>query len=386
MRSSSASSKRHAVRHISVQRIVRRGLIGQNVRNDAALGEFRNDVGTVADQSNGDIFFLADRILQDAQRLIERRDHEVAVAGLQALLDALRIDVDAEESRASHGCGERLSSAHSAHSAADDQLAGEIAAEMFLACGGEGFECAFHNSLRADVDPGTGGHLAVHHESGALQFVELLPVRPMADEIGIRDEHARRVIVRLEYANRLAGLHQQRLVVVKLLQRFDDGAIGFPTARGASGSAIDDEIFGALGDFFVEVVHQHAHGSFLLPAFASDLIAAGRANGGGGLDFGFDGHREMLVVPIEGRNSVATSASQILKPLRARRCTKEPMSSALECGTLPGAVGGAVAGGDVCGGMHVGDAGFLLVYRHHDVFLNDFPVGLPGHGIGGNLP
>ena len=49
--------------------------------------------------------------------------------------------------------------------------------------------------------------------------------------------------------------------------------------------------------------------------------------------------------------------------------------------SLPGAVGGAVAGGLAGGGVDVGDAGFLLVHRHHDVFLDDLPVGLPGHGI-----
>ena len=115
-----------------------------------------------------------------------------------------RIDVDAEESRACHGRGQRLRSAHSAHSAADNQLAGKIAAEMFLAGGGERFERSLHDSLRADVDPRTGGHLPVHHETGALEFVELLPVGPVTYKIRIGDEHARGVIVGLEYADGLA--------------------------------------------------------------------------------------------------------------------------------------------------------------------------------------
>ena len=198
MRSSSAASQRHAIRHVSIQRIVRRSLIGENVRDHAAIGEFRNDVGAIADQSDGDIFFFADGILQNAQRLIERGDHEIAVAGLQALLDALGIDVNSQKSRAGHGCGQRLSSAHSAHAAADDQLAGEIAAEMFFACGGKSFEGALHDALRADIDPRAGGHLAIHHQAGALQFVELLPVRPMADQVRVGDQHARRVFVRFE--------------------------------------------------------------------------------------------------------------------------------------------------------------------------------------------
>ena len=139
--------------HVSIQRIVGGSLVGQNVGHDAAFGEFGNNVSAIADQSDRNVFFLANGILQDAQRFIERGDHEVAVAGLQPLLDALRIDVNAEECRAGHGCGERLRSAHAAHAAGDDELACEVAAEMFFPGGGESFKRSLHDSLRADVDP-----------------------------------------------------------------------------------------------------------------------------------------------------------------------------------------------------------------------------------------
>ncbi len=88
---------------------------------------------------------------------------------------------------------------------------------MFFARCGKCFERSLHDSLRADVDPRTGGHLTVHHESGAFEFVELLPVGPVADEIRICDQHSRRVIVRFENAHGLARLHQQRFVVRKIL-------------------------------------------------------------------------------------------------------------------------------------------------------------------------
>src|ERR1700737_1051605 len=98
---------------------------------------------------------------------------------------------------------------------------------MFLARRGKRLERSLHNSLRADVDPRTCGHLPIHHETGAFQFVELLPVRPMAHEIRVRDQDSRRMIVSLEYADRLSRLHQQRLVAPKILQRSDDSAISF---------------------------------------------------------------------------------------------------------------------------------------------------------------
>ncbi len=41
----------------------------------------------------------------------------------------------------------------------------EVPTEMLAAGGGERFVGALQNSLRADVDPASGGHLAVHHQA-----------------------------------------------------------------------------------------------------------------------------------------------------------------------------------------------------------------------------
>ena len=137
---------------------------------------------------------------------------------------------------------------------------------------------ALDDALRSDVDPRAGGHLAVHDEAQLLQFVELLPVRPVANQVGVADEHARRIVVRTKNRDRLARLHQQRLVVLEQAKGVHDGVVALPVASGAAGSAIHDEVLGTLGDFLVEVVHQHAHGGFLRPSFAGELIAARRFN------------------------------------------------------------------------------------------------------------
>src|SRR5947207_3193297 len=44
--------ERHAVWYVPVQRIVRAGLISENIRNYAALYDFRQDIGAVADKTN----------------------------------------------------------------------------------------------------------------------------------------------------------------------------------------------------------------------------------------------------------------------------------------------------------------------------------------------
>ena len=140
-------------------------LVGEDVGHDAALGELGNDVSAIADEADGDVFFFADGVLEDAQGFVERVDHEVAVAGAQALLDALGIDFDAEVAGAGHGGGEGLGSAHAAHAAGDDELACEVSAEVLVGGSGEGFVSALDDALRADVNPRAGGHLAVHHQA-----------------------------------------------------------------------------------------------------------------------------------------------------------------------------------------------------------------------------
>ena len=88
-----------------------------------------------------------------AQGFVDAPCDVVAIAALEPLLDAVSVDVDAKEKRAVHGRGERLSAAHSAHSAGDDELAVEAAAEMLASGLGEGLVGSLHDSLAADVDP-----------------------------------------------------------------------------------------------------------------------------------------------------------------------------------------------------------------------------------------
>src|SRR5439155_2997131 len=42
----------HSVRHVPIQRVVRAGLVSENIRNDATLYDFRKDIGAVADETD----------------------------------------------------------------------------------------------------------------------------------------------------------------------------------------------------------------------------------------------------------------------------------------------------------------------------------------------
>ena len=82
--------------------------------------------------------------------------------------------------------------------------AGQRAAEALVRDRGEGLEGALQDALRADVDPRAGGHLAVHRQPEVLEPAELLPVGPVADQVGVGDQHPRRPLVGAHDADRLA--------------------------------------------------------------------------------------------------------------------------------------------------------------------------------------
>src|SRR6185369_17766682 len=126
------------------------------------------------------------------------------------------IDIDAKKTCAVHRGRKRLSAAHTAHPSRNDQLAFERPAEVLCRRRCKRLERSLNDSLAANVDPRTRGHLSVHRQAHTLEPMKLFPVRPLADEIRGRDQHSRRVFVRSENSDGLAGLNEQRLVVLAL--------------------------------------------------------------------------------------------------------------------------------------------------------------------------
>src|ERR1700723_3619484 len=96
----------------------------------------------------------------------------VPVAGFQALGDAALAAFDRQHAESRHGGGQRLRAAHATETGGEYPPAIELAVEMLPAHFDESFVGSLHDALAADVHPGTGGHLAVHRETLAVQLVE----------------------------------------------------------------------------------------------------------------------------------------------------------------------------------------------------------------------
>ena len=206
----------------------------------------------------------------------------------------------------------RLRAAHAAQPRGQDPAAGEAAAVMLAAHLDEGLVGALHDALAADVDPRAGRHLAEHHQALAIELVEMLPGRPVRHQVGVGDQHARRIGVGAEHADRLARLDQQRLVGFELAQRRHDAVEALPVARGTADAAIDHQLAGLLGDIGIEIVHQHAQRRLGQPALGREVGAARGADGAGVVDAGHDG-----VLPSSAGSRSRPTASTIA-PLLTR--------------------------------------------------------------------
>ena len=109
----------------------------------------------------------------------------------------------------------------------------------------------------------------------------MLPSRPMRHEIGIGDQHARRIVMRAENADGFARLHEQSLIGFEPLQRRDDAVEAFPIARGAADAAIDDEFFRRSATSGSRLFISMRNGASVSQLLALSLVAA-RARGCGG--------------------------------------------------------------------------------------------------------
>jgi hypothetical protein len=232
---------------------------------------FRDD----ADRSVQLLIATRDRAID---RRVEVRRELVEVAAREPPLDRGGVDVEAEVGAAVHRRGERLRAAHAAETAAHDEAPGEIGAEVLPRRFGEGLVRALQDPLCADVDPGPGGHLAVHHEALLLELAEVFPRGPLADEVRVRDQTrgASRCVRTIP-----TGLPDCTRSVSSSSSSFsalDDGVERGPVAGRLSDAAVHDEILRTLRDLGIEVVHEHAERRFLHPSLARTFRAPGRAN------------------------------------------------------------------------------------------------------------
>ena len=140
---------------------------------------------------------------------------------------------------------------------------------------GKGLISALHDALGADVNPRPSGHLPVHHQALAIQFVEMLPGRPMRHEVGIGDQDPRRIHMGFHDGDGFARLHDQRLIRLQIAQPGADAVEILPGPRRPANAAVDHQFMRVFGHIGMQVVHQHPQGRLGQPGLGADLGAGG---------------------------------------------------------------------------------------------------------------
>ena len=256
-----------AAGQVAVQRVVSGGLVGHDIGPHASPHQLGENVRRIAQQPDrhGPAFRAGG--LDDPQGLVQIRRLHVQITRAQPHLDPARLALHGQHAGARHRCRQRLRAAHATEPGGQNPAALEAAAIMLPAGLHEGFIRALNDSLAADINPRPGGHLPIHHEAPPIEFVEMLPGRPMRHQVRIRDQHTRCIGMGAEHADRLAGLHQQSLVPVQPAQAGDDAVETVPIPRGPSDAAVHDQFLRPLRDLRVQIVHQHPQRRFGLPGF-----------------------------------------------------------------------------------------------------------------------
>ena len=270
--------KRAGVGHVAVDEVVGGGLVGDDVGDDAAPDYLRVDVGGIGDETDRQRPTLGLGGEHHVERRVEVGGDHVEIADRLALLGPLRIDVDAEDGGAGHAAGQRLRTAHAAKAGGQHEATGERAAESLLGDAHEDLVGALDDALAANILPGAGRQAAPANQALLLEVVEHLGLGPLADDVAVGHDDQRRLRVRLQKPDRLAGLDQQRLVLVHGLQRLDDPVVGGPVAGGAAERGVDDQVVGVFADR--QHVFEEAQQRFLPPALGAERGAAGGGKAG----------------------------------------------------------------------------------------------------------
>ena len=172
--------ERQSGRDVALERVVGARLVGDDVGLEALAQQLGEHLGGVRAHGRRD----SARRSRFARTAARDRVGEVVgllveVARLEPAPDPVAVDLDAQRHALVHRHRQRLRAAHPAEPGGERDRPGQRAAEAPPRDLREALVGALHDALAADVDPGAGGHLAVHRQPEVLEPAELVPGRPL---------------------------------------------------------------------------------------------------------------------------------------------------------------------------------------------------------------
>ena len=201
---------------------MRRGLVGDDVDRRIAASSSRHHLGGVAEQPDRQRALGVPGLDGQPQSVVDDR-RPWCRGSACSMRRSMRVSVAVHADRHTvvHGDGQRLRAAHAAEAGGQGDGAGQACRRT--SC----LRRPRRRSRRCPAGcPGCRCRSTSRRSSGrtssgpaASSSRNCLPIRPVANQIRVRDQHAGRPLVGAEHADRLAGLHQHGLVVLQAAQR-----------------------------------------------------------------------------------------------------------------------------------------------------------------------
>ena len=136
---------------------------------------------------------------------------------LVALLGGLGVDLGRDADHAGDVARLGLCAAHAAQAGGDEERGALIARLRVQALGVEhGDGGAVDDALRTDVHIRAGRHLAILRDAQGVVAFPVVGLRVVGDHHAVGDDHARGILVRGEESERVAGVHDERLLISHL--------------------------------------------------------------------------------------------------------------------------------------------------------------------------
>jgi len=264
-----------AVGIVAFEFVVRGGHVGQHVRDEVAFEQAFEQRSRVGFRRHTVGLAGLTSLPDGVDGRVHVVDAALAVALVDAAVDALATDLGDETGRAVHRRRERLIATHPAEAGGHERPPGERAVVVLAGTLRERLVGSLQHPLCADVRPRPRGVVRHHRQAHLLELPEVLVGVVLADEVRVRQQHPRGALVRSDAADGLARLDDQGLVVGQLAEFVQNRVVGVPRPGRPSDAAVHHEVLRAFGHLGVEVVVEQPKCGLLSPAFALD-VGSGR--------------------------------------------------------------------------------------------------------------
>ena len=205
------------------------------------------------------------------QSLVQRPRLRIDIPRAQPEIDPRLVALHCEATGPRHHGSQGLRAPHAAQPTGQNPAPPQRPAVVLPPRLGKRLIRPLHDALGADVDPRPRRHLPVHHQTLAVQFIEMVPVRPVRHQIRVRNQHPRRIRMRPHHRHRPPRLHHQRLIRPQVPQRRHDPVEIPPGPRRPPDPAVHHQFSRVFCHIRVQVVHQHPQRRFRLPRLAGHL-------------------------------------------------------------------------------------------------------------------